>query len=143
MRYLTYLIILTAIITLSCKNSKDNFHQVSENAVTSQDDLIIVTVKEGSGQEAGEGQEVLIYETTTYSDGQLIYTTKGMDRPLKFLIGGSQVIEGVDLGVRGMKVGEIRKLIVPPSLSKREFYPDIISPDSTLYYEIELVGIEK
>jgi peptidylprolyl isomerase len=45
--------------------------------------------------------------------------------------------------VTGMEEGEIRKLIVPPSLSKRKDYPDYLSPDSTLIYEIELVEITK
>jgi FKBP-type peptidyl-prolyl cis-trans isomerase len=111
--------------------------------VTVHDGFGIQTLKEGSGRMAEEGHEVLIYETTTYSNGQLVYTTKGMDKLHKSLIGGSQVSEGVDPGVRGMSVEEVRKLIVAPSLSKREFYPDMISPNSTLYYEIELVGIEK
>ncbi len=42
-----------------------------------------------------------------------------------------------------MEEGEIRKLIVPPSLNKRKDYPDYLSPDSTLIYEIELVEITK
>ena len=42
-----------------------------------------------------------------------------------------------------MKQGEIRKLIVPPALSKRKEYPDHLSPDSTLIYIIELVEITK
>jgi FKBP-type peptidyl-prolyl cis-trans isomerase len=40
-----------------------------------------------------------------------------------------------------MKVGERRKLVVPPSLSKRSSYPANTPPDATLYYDIELVEI--
>lgn len=82
-----------------------------------------------------------IHETTTLKDGTLIYSTRAKDKPLKFLLGGNQVIAGVDEGVAGMRVGERRKLIVPPSLSKRSSYPANTPPDATLYYDIELVEI--
>ena len=78
---------------------------------------------------------------TTLNDGTLIYSTRTSDRPVKFLLGGKQVIAGVDEGVTGMRVGEQRKLIVPPSLSKRSAYPPNTPPDATLYYDIELVEI--
>ncbi len=111
--------------------------------ITRPSGLIYEIVKEGSGSAAKEGDEVLINETMSYSDGTLLFSTDQIVHPVKFLIGGNQVIDGVDEGVRGMKTGEIRKLIVPPALSKRKEYPPNLSPDSTLYYEIELVEILK
>jgi peptidylprolyl isomerase len=42
-----------------------------------------------------------------------------------------------------MKVGEIRKLIIPPSLSKRSAYPNFLAKDSTLVYKIEQLEIMK
>ena len=98
-------------------------------------------VAAGRGERAQPGSSVRIHETTTLKDGTLIYSTRTSGRPLKFLIGGNQVIAGVDEGVRGMRVGERRKLIVPPSLSKRSSYPANTPPDATLYYDIELVEI--
>jgi FKBP-type peptidyl-prolyl cis-trans isomerase 2 len=41
-----------------------------------------------------------IHETTTLADGTLIYSTRTNDQPLRFLLGGNQVIEGVDEGVK-------------------------------------------
>jgi len=58
------------------------------------------------------------------------------------LLGGQQVIDDVDEGVTGMRIGERRKLIVPPALSRRSTYPDGLSPEDTLYYDVELIGIE-
>jgi FKBP-type peptidyl-prolyl cis-trans isomerase len=87
---------------------------------------------------------VLIHETTTAaSDGRLLYSTRTKGRPLRFLLGGKQVIDGVDEGVTGMRVGERRKVIVPPHLSRRTVYPEALSPDETLHYDVELVGIER
>lgn len=81
--------------------------------------------------------------TTTLADGTLICSTRAQNNPLKFLLGGNQVIAGVDEGVTGMRVGERRKLIVPPSLSKRSVYPPNTPPDATLYYDIELLEIDQ
>lgn len=98
-------------------------------------------VAEGEGPAVKKGQSVRIHETTTLPDGTLIFSTRTKDRPLKFLVGGNQVIAGVDEAVVGMKVGERRKLIVPPALSKRSNYPSNIRPDAVLHCDVELVEI--
>lgn len=95
----------------------------------------------GNGPAVGPGQVVRIHETTTLRDGTLIYSTRTANKPLKFLLGGNQVIAGVDEGVTGMKIGERRKLVVPPTLSKRSAYPANTPPDAILYYDIELVEL--
>ncbi len=78
-----------------------------------------------------------------YLSGKQFYAIEKPAPPIKFTLGQKQVIAGVDEAVTGMKVGEIRKLIVPPSLSRRLEYPSYLSPDSTLLYKIELVEIVK
>jgi FKBP-type peptidyl-prolyl cis-trans isomerase len=109
--------------------------------VTTNTRLRYRIVVAGNGPAALPGQSVRIHETTTLADGTLIYSTRSRNNPLTFLLGGNQVIAGVDEGVTGMRVGERRKLIIPPSLSKRSDYPKNIPPDATLYYDIELVEI--
>ena len=109
--------------------------------VTTKTGLRYQVVVAANGPAALPGQTVRIHETTTLADGTLIYSTRTRNSPLKFLLGGNQVIAGVDEGVTGMRVGERRKLIVPPSLSKRSVYPASVPPDATLYYDIELVEI--
>lgn len=100
-------------------------------------------VKEGRGAPAEVGDEVLIHETMSYQSDSLLFSSYTFPNPVKILIGGNQAIEGVDEALRGMKVGEVRKAIIPPSLSKRygpepQTFPHL---DSTLVYEIELVEI--
>lgn len=99
-------------------------------------------VSAGTGAAAKSGQSVRIHETMTLADGTLIYSTRPKNNPVKFILGGNQVIAGVDEGVAGMKVGERRKLIVPPNLSKRSGgNPPSIPADAVLHYDIELVEI--
>jgi FKBP-type peptidyl-prolyl cis-trans isomerase len=109
--------------------------------VTTSSGLEYQIIVEGRGAPAKSGDHVRIHETTTLKDGTFIFSTRTKNSPLKFLLGGNQVIAGVDEGVTGMRAGERRRLIVPPSLSKRSSYPANTPPDATLYYDIELVEI--
>jgi len=48
---------------------------------------------------------------------------------------------GCQEGVTGMRVGERRKLRVPPALDGRQFDPAFIPPDAIRHYDIELIAI--
>jgi FKBP-type peptidyl-prolyl cis-trans isomerase len=106
--------------------------------ITTASGLKYTILKKGSGAPAKEGQEVLIFETTTYLDGTVLYSNEKSTTPVKVLIGGHQATDGVDEGLRGMQAGEIRQLIAPPYLVKRKSYPSNVSPDSTLMIKIIL-----
>ena len=124
-----------------CVLAASTSHAQPGKKITTKSGLQYEVVAEGRGQTAKPGSQVRIHETTTLKDGTLIYSTRSKGNTLKFLLGGNQVVAGVDEGVRGMRVGERRKLIVPPSLSKRSTYPANTPPDATLYYDIELIEI--
>ena len=98
-------------------------------------------IETGSGPAAKAGDMVLIHETTQLADGTMITDTWAMNHPIRFLLGGNQVIDGVDEAVTGMRVGERRKLIVPPALSQRASYPEngLFTPEDTLYYNLILL----
>lgn len=98
-------------------------------------------LQKGSGEPAKAGQEVLIFETTMYLDGTVLYSNENSANPVKVLIGGNQATKAVDEGLRGMQVGEIRQLIAPPHLVKRTSYPPNVSPDSTLSIKLILYKI--
>src|SRR5688500_11049132 len=122
------------ILVMLCVLAAFNSDAQPGKIITTKSGLQYEVVAEGRGQAAKPGSQVRIHETTTLKDGILLYSTRSKGNPLKFLLGGNQVIAGVDEGVRGMRVGERRKLIVPPSLSKRSTYPVNTPPDATLYY---------
>ena len=109
--------------------------------ITTESGLQYQVIVEGRGPRAESGNLVRIHETTTLQHGTLIYTTRTKNTPVKFLLGGNQVIAGVDEGVTGMRVGERRKLIIPPSLSKRSSYPANTPPEAILHCDIELIEI--
>lgn len=108
---------------------------------TTEAGLAYSVVAEGDGPVARPGQHVLIHETVTFLDGRPFFSTRG-GPPFRFLLGGGHVITGVEELVTGMRVGERRKAVVPPALSRRTVYPDGLSPSDSLRYDIELIGIE-
>ena len=136
-REVLFIGIISVFLLFGCRNNR-------AKEVTLDSGLRYEILKEGAGAQAMQGDEVIIHETMGYLDGSVLYSTegKGVNLP-KFVLGRNEVIEGVEQGVTGMRVGEVRKLIVPTSLSKREVYPKFISPDSTLVYTIKLVTINK
>ncbi|MEO5583001.1 MAG: FKBP-type peptidyl-prolyl cis-trans isomerase [Saprospiraceae bacterium] len=95
-----------------------------------------IVLKAGSGKEAKMGQVVAIYESMGYLSRKQFYSIEKATPPIRFTLGKKQVIAGVDEVVNGMMIGEIRKLIVPPTMSKRKEYPH--SYPKTLHWCIKL-----
>jgi FKBP-type peptidyl-prolyl cis-trans isomerase len=65
----------------------------------------------------------------------------GMPQPISFILGAGRVIKGWDEGVAGMKVGDKRQLIIPPSLAYGSNDNGPIPANSTLVFDVELVGV--
>jgi FKBP-type peptidyl-prolyl cis-trans isomerase len=99
------------------------------------------TLKEGTGPELKAGQTgEFIYEGKledgTVFDGDTKRDRKPATYPLGRMIGGWQE------GLPGMKVGEVRKLTIPPDKGYGAGgFGDKIPPNATLIFEVELVGI--
>jgi len=104
--------------------------------------LRYVTLKAGDGPTPQPTDEVEVHYT-----GWLVYGNKfdsSVDRkePFTFSLTGG-VIKGWLEGVASMKVGEKRKLIIPPKLGyANRGSPPKIPPDSILVFDVELLGIK-
>lgn len=68
---------------------------------------------EGDGVPAMPGRDALISYVAYLADGTEVDRTAPGARPIRFTIGEGQVIRGWDLGVRGMRTGGTRQLVVP------------------------------
>lgn len=63
-------------------------------------------------------------------------------QPFKFTLGAGQVIAGWDEGLVGMKIGEKKTLTIPPEKGYGDRAVSVIPANSTLIFDVELVGIE-
>ncbi len=94
--------------------------------------------KVGTGLVAAPGAQVTAKYTGWLPDG-----TKFDGGTFPFRIGGGMVIAGWDEGIQGMKVGGVRKLVIPAALGYGAAgAPPDIPPNSTLVFEVELVDVK-
>jgi len=102
----------------------------------------------GSGTDATAGAVVTVnytgwlYDTTKTDNKGIQFDSSANSTPFSFTLGQGQVIAGWDRGVPGMKVGGIRRLVVPPSLAYGSARYGPIPPDATLVFDIELVDVQ-
>ena len=110
-----------------------------------------VTLKPGTGATVAGGQVAVVeytgwlYEASaTDNKGKQFDSSRSAGRAFKFPLGTGSVIKGWDQGVAGMKIGESRRLIIPPDLA----YGDngagggVIPPGATLVFDVDLIAIE-
>ena len=113
------------------------------NAPFSQTDLRL-----GTGAEATTGRVLIVHYTGWYfnesqtDDKGAQFDSSVGQTPLTFTLGAGSVIRGWDQGVVGMKVGGLRRLVIPPSLAYGPTRFGPIPPNATLLFEIELIEVQ-
>ena len=116
---------------------------LSITPTTTMEQLKIEDIKVGTGREVKSGDIVSIHYLGTLTNGQKFDSSYDRKQPFETQIGVGQVIEGWDKGVVGMKVGGKRKLTIPPAMAYgSQGAGDVIPPNSTLIFEVELIGIK-
>ncbi len=95
----------------------------------------------GTGAAPKAGQIVAVNYVGTLPDGKEFDNSYKRGEPIKFHLGGGEVIKGWDEGLSTMKVGGKRKLTIPPSLGYGAAGAGgVIPPNATLIFEVELVS---
>jgi FKBP-type peptidyl-prolyl cis-trans isomerase len=104
----------------------------------------IEILKEGTGEESKAGDKLAVNYTGTLENGVKFDSSLNPGRtPFVFTVGAGDVIQGWDQGMIGMKVGEQRKLTIPPELGYGAYGAGngLIPPNSTLIFVVDLLKI--
>jgi len=101
----------------------------------------------GTGAEAVTGRQIAVDYTGW------LYSASGVDNkgtqfdtsltrdPYVLVAGGTDSIPGFAQGVLGMRVGGLRRVVIPPSLGYGSQANGPIPANSTLIFEIELLAV--
>lgn len=84
----------------------------------------------------------VIYTGQLKGTGVIFDSSNDVGKPFQFQLGIGQVILGWEKGLINACVGEKRRLIVPPHLAYGDTHHDVIPPQSTLIFDIEIVDIQ-
>ena len=133
-------ILALCVLVAGCGSSPTS---PSNNAPYSQTDVQV-----GTGATAANNNVLMVHytgwfysESQTDHKGPQFETSRG-STAVSFTLGIGQVIRGWDQGVVGMRVGGIRRLVIPPSLAYGTARNGIIPPNATLVFDIELLDVQ-
>lgn len=143
-RFLSRIVAPAACVLLVTACGSTTATGPSSTAPFSQVDLRL-----GTGTEATAGKALTVnytgwlYDPTkTDLKGLQFDTSANSTVPFTFTLGIQQVIQGWDQGLAGMKIGGIRKLVIPPSLGYGGVRNSLIPPYTTLVFEVELLDVK-
>lgn len=129
----------------SDKNLADGKKFMDENGkkdgvVTLPSGLQYKIINEGKGPKPTAVDTVTVHYRGTLIDGTEFDSSHKRGQPAKFRL--DQVVKGWTEGLQLLKQGSKAELVVPPSLGYGERGAGPIGPNSTLVFEVELLGIE-
>lgn len=106
-----------------------------------QQSVTTETLKEGSGVSASAGTTLTVHYKGYLENGKEFDNSYKKGRPYPVTLEQSSVIQGWHIGLRGIKKGEIRKLIIPAKYGYGNRPRPNIPANSTLIFEVEVVDL--
>jgi FKBP-type peptidyl-prolyl cis-trans isomerase len=110
--------------------------------------LEVLDLAVGTGAEATAGKALTVHYTGWLYDRNApgnkgtIFDSSAGRGAYPFTLGRGEVIDGWDQGLPGMRVGGTRRLTIPPDLAYGSpGFGNVIPPNSSLIFEVELVSV--
>ena len=122
----------------------------SPTAATPRAEYAVTDVRVGTGTEATTGRRLTVHYVLWAYDpagpngkGTQLQSSAALGAPFQFTLGAGNVISGWDRGVPGMRVGGLRRLVLPPEFAYGAAgNGPQIPPNATLVFEIELLDVQ-
>lgn len=116
----------------------------SGDTITTASGLKYIVLKTGTGKPAEIGKAVDVHYTGTLVDGRKFDSSRDRGVPLEFTLGTERIIKGWNEGIALMRVGDEMRLIIPPDLAYgSQGAGDVIPPNATLIFDVELMDVHK
>lgn len=117
---------------------------VTGDTITTSSGLEYIVIRSGDGPQAEQGKVVSVHYTGWLTDGTKFDSSLDRGQPIRFPVGTGHVIPGWDEAVGMMRVGDKWRIILPPAIAYGpQGRPPVIPPNSTLIFDVELVGVDQ
>ncbi|CAL5065123.1 unnamed protein product [Urochloa decumbens] len=125
------------------RNQSGEKDEKQTNIRTLEDGLMVEDLSTGNvdAKVASDGCKVYIKYVGMLKDGNIVQSNLN-EKPYKFKLGAGKVMRGWDVGICGMRVGEKRRLTMPPSMCSGGKSAVEVPKNSSVIYEIELVKVK-
>ncbi|GMI75491.1 FK506 BINDING PROTEIN 53 [Hibiscus trionum] len=130
--------------TSASKSVEKQAASKSSQARTFPNGLVVQELEMGKpdGKRASRGKQVSVHYIGKLQKNGKIFDSNVGRAPFKFRLGVGEVIKGWDVGVEGMRIGDKRKLIIPPAMGYgSKGAGGRIPPNAWLEFDVELVGV--
>nr|XP_031532165.1 peptidyl-prolyl cis-trans isomerase FKBP10 isoform X1 [Vicugna pacos] len=97
---------------------------------------------ETCNETAKPGDFVRYHYNCSLLDGTRLFSSHDYGAPQEATLGANKVIQGLDIGLQDMCVGERRQIVVPPHLAHGESGARGVPGSAVLLFEVELVSRE-
>lgn len=129
--------------TLDCDTVRNDVQTTRGDTLVTSSGLRFIDIRIGTGAEVRSCRGVSVQYSGSFTDG----TKFDPGGTLPFTPGVDNLITGFTQGVIGMKVGGIRRLIIPPELGYGAAGVTrngqvVIPANATLVFDIEALGVE-
>lgn len=105
-------------------------------------EILNVAMGQVGGKKAEPGKRVTMKYVGKLQSGKIFDQTKG-NATFQFRLGIGEVIKGWDVGVAGMRVGDKRRLTIPPAMAYgKKGVKGAIPGNATLIFDVELVNVQ-
>jgi len=111
--------------------------------ITTPSGLKYVDLVVGTGPAVKTGDRLAVNYEGRLADGTKFDSSYDRGQPFELVLGVSHVIAGWTEGLATMKVGGQRRLIIPPQLGYGlDGMGDVIPPNATLIFKVEIVAVK-
>jgi peptidylprolyl isomerase len=124
------------------RTDKDSIQASSTEFVVTESGLKYQDLAIGEGPLHQRGDTMVVHYTGTLENGKKFDSSLDRNKPMEYRFGFDSMIEGWKEGLKTMKAGGKRKLVIPPDLGYgAKGRPPVIPPDSTLVFSVDVLEI--